>query len=178
MGGNWGWVYGNERHVRDLFLPCFQRAIGQGAVAVMEWLEFNYNYALVIILLMTGLWAMIAKNNLVKKCIGMCIFQNAIIMFYISMGVKKDSTIPILKHVPGVYGHGPEAYISDASLYANPLTQILMLTAIVVGVATLGVALTLIQKVHQEYGTSEEDEILEQINSDRLESEPVEGVGK
>lgn len=142
----------------------------------MEWLEFNYNYALVILLLMTGLWAMIAKNNLIKKCIGMCIFQNAIIMFYISMGVKKNSTIPILNHVPGVHGHGPEAYISDASLYANPLTQILMLTAIVVGVATLGVALTLIQKIHQEYGTSEEDEILEKMNNSVVDGNSLQGL--
>jgi len=133
---------------------------------MLEWLQTHYNYILVILLLMTGLWAMIGKTNLVKKCIGMCIFQNAIIMFYISMGAKSGSTIPILKHVPGAHGHGPEAYISDASLYANPLTQILMLTAIVVGVATLGMALTLVQKVYQQYGTTEEDEILQRLNQE------------
>lgn len=129
----------------------------------MAWLETNYNYLLVIILLMIGLWAMIGKNNLIKKCIGMCIFQNAIIMFFISMGAKKGSTIPILKLKSDAVGHGVTDYLTDPAMYANPLTQILMLTAIVVGVATLGVALTLVQKMYSEYGTCEEDEILEKM---------------
>ena len=129
----------------------------------MAWLEANYNYLLVIVLLMIGLWAMIGKNNLIKKCVGMCIFQNAIIMFFISMGVKAGSTIPILKLKDNVKTHGVEDYLINPSYYANPLTQILMLTAIVVGVATLGMALTLVQKMYSEYGTCEEDEILEQL---------------
>jgi|SaaInl4_135m_RNA_FD_contig_101_358928_length_7029_multi_3_in_0_out_0_5 multicomponent Na+:H+ antiporter subunit C len=139
----------------------------------MAWVEVHYNYLLVIILLMTGLWAMIGKNNLIKKCIGMCIFQNAIIMFYISMGAKKGATIPILKHVPGAHGHGPESYISDPTIYANPLTQILMLTAIVVGVATLGMALTLVQKIYREYGTCEEDEILNCMSEEQDHELPL-----
>jgi multicomponent Na+:H+ antiporter subunit C len=124
-----------------------------------EFLVANYNYLVVVLLLMMGLWAMIGKSNLVKKCIGMCIFQNAIIMFYISMGAKTGSTIPILKQAHG--DHGAHSYLVGASQYANPLTQILMLTAIVVGVATLGMALTLVQKIYQEHGTCEEGEILE-----------------
>ena len=128
----------------------------------MDWIIANYNYFVYVTLLMIGLWAMIAKNNLVKKIIGMSIFQTAIILFFISVGTKRGSTIPILEH-----GHSDEAgaaeHLIHAADYANPLTQILMLTAIVVGVSTLGVALGLIQKIFREYGTVEEDEILEQI---------------
>lgn len=128
----------------------------------MDIIIAKYNYLIYVILLMIGLWAMIAKNNLVKKIIGMSIFQTAVILFYISIGTKKGSTIPILEH-----GHeevaGHVENVIHAADYANPLTQILMLTAIVVGVSTLGVALALIQKIYKEYGTIEEDEILEQI---------------
>ena len=121
----------------------------------------NYNYIVVVILVMMGLWAMLAKKNLIKKCIGMGIFQTGIILFYISMGAKKGSTIPILEHGHG--GHDAAHHAINAAHYANPLTQILMLTAIVVGVATLGVALTLVQKVYQEHGSLNEDDILENI---------------
>jgi len=91
----------------------------------------------------------------------MAIFQTGIILFYISMGAKKHSTIPIIEHAHG--GHGAAHQAIQAAHYANPLTQILMLTAIVVGVATLGVGLALIQKIYQEYGTINEDEILKEI---------------
>lgn len=129
----------------------------------MDLIIDKYNYLVYVALMMIGLWAMIAKNNLIKKVIGMSIFQTAIILFYISMGTKRDSTIPILEH-----GHEDPTgqavqHAINAADYANPLTQILMLTAIVVGVATLGVALSVVQKVYKEYGTAEEDEILDQI---------------
>lgn len=122
----------------------------------MDFLADYYNYIIVIILMMIGLWGMIAKRNLIQKCIGMAIFQTGIILFYISMGAKKGSTIPILQ-----YGSGAGKKAIEASAYANPLTQILMLTAIVVGVATLGVGLALVQKIYREYGSIEEDDILE-----------------
>lgn len=128
----------------------------------MEWVIAKYNYFIYIILMMIGLWAMIGKNNLVKKVIGMSIFQTAIILFYISVGTKRGSTIPILEHGHAEAANAAESIINAAD-YANPLTQILMLTAIVVGVSTLGVALAVIQKIFKEYGTVEEDEILEQI---------------
>ena len=118
----------------------------------------NFNYIAVIILMMLGLWAMIAKKNIIKKLIGMAIFQTGIILFYISIGAKKDSTIPILDH------HAAHHAI-DAAHYANPLTQILMLTAIVVGVATLGLGLTLARKVYEVYSTFNEDSILNQIKA-------------
>ncbi|MFT5170377.1 MAG: multicomponent Na+:H+ antiporter subunit C [Candidatus Marinamargulisbacteria bacterium] len=126
----------------------------------MKMLVDNYNFVVVVILFVLGLWAMIAKKNLIKKCIGMAIFQTAIILFYISMGAKHGSTIPIIEHAHG--GHGAHDVI-EAAHYANPLTQILMLTAIVVGVATLGVALALIQNIYRQYGTINEDRILEKL---------------
>jgi multicomponent Na+:H+ antiporter subunit C len=122
----------------------------------------NYNYWIYITLMMIGLYAIIAKNNLVKKIVGMNIFQTAIILFYVSIGAKKGATIPILEH--GHNGHGYN--VVHAIDYVNPLPHVLMLTAIVVGVATLGVALALAIRVYDRYNTLEEDEILAQIREE------------
>ena len=130
----------------------------------METLIQNYSYVIVVLLMMMGLWAMIAKKNMIKKCIGMAIFQTGIILFYISMGAKKGSTIPIIEY--SSHGYDKAEQVINAAQYANPLTQILMLTAIVVGVGTLGVALTLIQRVYENYGSLNEDEVLEKIKND------------
>ena len=122
-----------------------------------------YNYLIYITLMMIGLYAMIAKKNLVKKIVGMNIFQTAIILFYVSIGAKKGATIPIIQHG---HGEGPDGITSSvikAAEYINPLPHVLMLTAIVVAVATLGVALALAIKVYNRYETLEEDEILAQI---------------
>ncbi len=153
----------------------------------MESLINYFNYWIYIVLMMIGLFAMIAKRNLIKKLVGMTIFQTAIILFYVSIGVKHDATIPILPsdvvphgehHAPSTSadahdeGHAPagdhhdhELPSIDAKDYANPIPHVLMLTAIVVGVSTLGLALAIAQKVHHHYGTLEEDEILNQIHS-------------
>jgi len=120
----------------------------------------KYNYWIYVALMMIGLWAMIGKNNLVKKVIGMNIFQTAIILFYVSIGVKKGATIPILEHA---HGHGAEAAVHAAD-YINPLPHVLMLTAIVVSVATLGVALALLLRVYRDHKTLEEDEILSHLS--------------
>lgn len=111
---------------------------------------------------------MIVKKNLFKKVIGMAIFQTATIFFYIGTSFKKGATIPILEH--HAEGHG-DHHIADhaataieSTLYANPLPHVLMLTAIVVGVATLGVALVLIERIYETYGSNEEDEILRKLN--------------
>ena len=159
----------------------------------------RFNYCIYVVLLLIGLYAMIAKNNLIKKLIGMSIFQTAIILFYVSIGVKEGATIPIYKaehdphghhhetHQDGSKGddnqsgnpvspsdededaghHGPKA-LSDAQTaqYANPIPHVLMLTAIVVGVATLGVALSLVQKIYQSYGTIEENELILAIETE------------
>jgi len=122
----------------------------------------KYNYWIYITLMMIGLYAMIAKNNLLKKIIGMSIFQTAIILFFVSTGAKKGATIPIIEHAHG-HAHGASSYVARAADYINPLPHVLMLTAIVVAVSTLGVALALAIKVYQQYNTLEEDEILTQI---------------
>ena len=112
------------------------------------------NYWVYIVLMMIGLYAIIAKNNLVKKIIGMNIFQSAVILFFITVAAKKNATIPIIEH-----GHSAEHLIVRAADYINPLPHVLMLTAIVVAVATLGVALALAIKIYRQYNTLEEDEI-------------------
>ncbi len=126
----------------------------------MEVIIAKYNYWIYILLMMIGLYAMLSKNNLLKKIIGMSIFQTAIIVFYVSTGAKKGATIPIIEHG---HGHDAAAQTIQAIQYANPLPHVLMLTAIVVAVSTLGVALAIILGIHRRYGTIEEDEILEQI---------------
>lgn len=146
------------------------------------------NYLIYVVLLLIGLHAMIAKNNLIKKLIGMSIFQTAIILFYVSVGVKEGATIPIYlpEHDPhGSHAshsdgneteqsnHGP--VVLDAELvkgYSNPLPHVLMLTAIVVGVATLGLALALCLRIYQGYGTIEEDEILAKIEGQEMGTKP------
>jgi multicomponent Na+:H+ antiporter subunit C len=146
------------------------------------------NYFIYVILLLIGLHGMIAKNNLIKKLIGMSIFQTAIILFYVSVGVKEGATIPIYlpEHDPhGSHAsHGDENGTEDAvhgpvvleaglvKGYANPLPHVLMLTAIVVGVATLGLALALCLRIYQGYGTIEEDEILAKIERQEMRSKP------
>ena len=126
-----------------------------------DWLNIiaaRFNYWAYIALMMIGLYAMIAKNNLIKKIVGMNIFQTAIILFYVSIGVKRGGTLPIIEH-----GHGAHSHVVHAADYINPLPHVLMLTAIVVSVATLGVALALGIRVYNRYHTLEEDEILAQI---------------
>ncbi len=118
----------------------------------------KYNYWIYVILMMIGFYAMIGKRNLVKKLLGMNIFQTAIILFYVSIGVKRGGGIPIVdKHV--ALSHGV-----DAAQVVNPLPHVLMLTAIVVSVSVTGVALAIMQRIYRRYGTLEEDEILEKIS--------------
>ncbi len=123
---------------------------------MFELLLQHYNYWMFIGLMMIGFYAMMAKKNLIKKIIGMNIFQSAIILFFISTSVKGGGvTVPILE-----YPHeGAKAGIVDIMQYANPLPHVLMLTAIVVMVATLGVALAVTIMIYRRYDTLEEDEI-------------------
>lgn len=118
----------------------------------MDFIIGKYNYWIYIVLMMIGFYAMIAKRNLVKKVVGMNIFQTAIILFFVSIGSKKGgATIPIIPH-------GEEAV--NAAHYINPLPHVLMLTAIVVMVSTFGVAMALILMIYRKHKTLEEDEIL------------------
>jgi multicomponent Na+:H+ antiporter subunit C len=155
-----------------------------------EFIHSRFNYWIYVILMMIGLWAMISKNNLIKKLIGMSIFQTAIILFYVSIAVKSETAnIPILPHHGHDYSptvavahagsrnhekeghddhhiHAADPKIPDPDDYANPLPHVLMLTAIVVGVATLGLALAIAQKIYREYETLEEDELLDKVRAD------------
>lgn len=137
-----------------------------------EFIQSRFNYWIYVILMMIGLWGMIAKRNLIKKLIGMSIFQTAIILFYVSISVKgKEANIPILPHHGHDYSpqhaHHPDVpKVPKPAGYANPLPHVLMLTAIVVGVATLGLALSITQKIYRAYGTLEEDEILEKLRAE------------
>lgn len=127
---------------------------------MFEFIVGHYNYWMYIALMMIGFYAMMAKRNLIKKIIGMNIFQSAIIFFYISTSVKGgEVSVPILEHDHG----NPAAHAIDVMQYANPLPHVLMLTAIVVMVATLGVALAVVIMIYRRYGTLEEDEILMHI---------------
>ncbi|MFT5443065.1 MAG: multicomponent Na+:H+ antiporter subunit C [Myxococcota bacterium] len=107
-----------------------------------------WNYWAVIVLMMIGLYIMISRGNLVKKIMGMNIFQVSVIMLYVSMGKVSGGTPPIL--IEG----------APDTLYSNPLPHVLMLTAIVVGVATTAVGLALAVRIKEAYGTVEEDEIV------------------
>ena len=98
---------------------------------------------------------MIGKRNLVKKIVGLNIFQTAIILFFVSTAAKRGATLPIIEH-----GYGHEMHAIEAASYVNPLPHVLMLTAIVVMVSTLGVALAFIIRIYRAYGTLDEDEIL------------------
>ena len=117
----------------------------------------KYNYWIYVVLMMIGFYAMIGKRNLVKKLLGMNIFQTAIILFYVSIGVKRGGGIPIVDKYQALAGG------VDAATIVNPLPHVLMLTAIVVGVSVTGVALAVLIRIHKEFGTLEEDEILEKL---------------
>jgi multicomponent Na+:H+ antiporter subunit C len=109
-----------------------------------------FNYWIVVFLMMVGFYTMISRGNLVKKLVGLGVFQTSVFIMYISMGKIRGGTAPILldggEHV----------------LYSNPIPHVLILTAIVVGVATLSVGLALVIRIKEAYGTVEEDEIHEQ----------------
>jgi multicomponent Na+:H+ antiporter subunit C len=133
--------------------------MGDGA---LEIIVSRINYWVFILLMMIGLYGIIIKRNIIKKIIGMSILQTAIILFFVSIGAKWEATIPI---IPPVHDSG-EIAIQDAH-FINPLPHVLMLTAIVVAVATLGVALSLTIKIYREYNTLEEDEILPQLTENK-----------
>ncbi len=124
-----------------------------------------YNYWVVIVLMMAGLYIMIARHNLVKKLIGLSIFQTSIFYLYISMGKVSGGTAPILigkiSHEKEKAGSATSAAAEQITtvVYSNPLPHVLILTAIVVGVATTAVGLALIVRINEEYGSIEEDDI-------------------
>lgn len=133
----------------------------------------QYNYAVVIILMMTGLYVVFASRNLIKKLVGLSIFQTSVFLLYITIGKVAGGQPPILVDSHGddhaslepvlvaaatskdAVGHAAKSDV----LYSNPLPHVLILTAIVVGVATLAIGLSLVVRIRENYGTIEEDEI-------------------
>ena len=106
-----------------------------------------YHYWVFAILLMIGFYAVIAKLNLVKKLIGLTLFQAAVFLLYITMGKMDGGTAPI--------------YADGAEVFSSPLPQVLILTAIVVGISTTALGLGIVIRIKEEYGSIEEDEIQE-----------------
>jgi multicomponent Na+:H+ antiporter subunit C len=131
-----------------------------------------YNYWIVIFLMMTGFYIVIARENLIKTIIGLNIFQASVFLLYITMGKVDGGTAPIIVHgtehnsslQAAAEQVGEEAtHVAEHTsevIYSNALPSVLMLTAIVVGIATTAMALALIVRIREDYGTVEEDEIL------------------
>mgnify|MGYP002637270912 FL=1 len=111
-----------------------------------------YNYWVVVVLMMIGFYIIIAHGNLIKKIVGLNIFQTSVFILYISMAKVKEGTAPILA----------EGVIQ----YSNPLPHVLILTAIVVGIATTALGLALAVRIKEAYGSIEEDEIQDRDNKE------------
>ncbi|MBK18406.1 MAG: Na+/H+ antiporter subunit C [Rhodospirillaceae bacterium] len=107
-----------------------------------------YNYWIVVFLMMAGFYIVIAHDNLVKKIVGLNIFQASVFVMYITFGKVQGGTAPIIA--------------DGVTTYSNPLPHVLILTAIVVGVATTALGLALVVRINEAYGTIEEDEIHDQ----------------
>ena len=114
-----------------------------------DFLLGHLNYWLFVVLMMTGLYIVVARGNLLKKIVGLNVFQTAVFLLYISMGKIAGGTAPI-------------AIADPDAVYSNPLPHVLILTAIVVGVATTALGLALIVRINESYGTIEEEEVLAQ----------------
>jgi multicomponent Na+:H+ antiporter subunit C len=127
-----------------------------GATTGLAW-GGHFSYFVTVFLMIAGLFIVIARGNLIKKLVGLGIFQTSVYLLYIAPGKLVGGTAPIL---------------SDAfSVYSNPLPHVLILTAIVVGVATLALGLALVVRIREAYGSIEEDEIL---NLDAAPAAPAE----
>ncbi|NQW14859.1 MAG: cation:proton antiporter subunit C [Rhodobacter sp.] len=116
-----------------------------------DFIVGHLNYWLITVLMMTGLYIVVAKGNLVKKIVGLNIFQTSIFMLYISMGKITGGTAPIFP---------VDMDIDPDVIYTNPLPHVLILTAIVVGVATTALGLALIVRIREEFNTINEDDIV------------------
>ncbi len=112
------------------------------------------NFLTFVIIFLWGFYIMVTRYNFVKKLVGMYLVQTSVIFFLVSISAKKEATVPVLLSL---------SQPVDASHYANPLPHVLTLTAIVVGVATLGVALALCAAIYRNYGSLDEEEILKRL---------------
>ena len=120
----------------------------------MSTITGHYGYWMTIVLMIAGMYILIARGNLLKKLLGLGVLQSAVYLLYIGPGKLVGGTAPII--------------VQGREVYSNPLPHVLILTAIVVGVATLALGLAIVVRIREAYGTIEEDEILAQ---DRAEQE-------
>ena len=114
---------------------------------VIEQIIANYNSWITIFLMVSGLYIVIAQDNMIKKLVGLSLFQTSVYLLYISPGKILGGTAPIIDKA------------NKDLVYSNPLPHVLILTAIVVGVATIALGLALVVRIQEEFGTIEEDEI-------------------
>ncbi len=132
----------------------------------------HYNYIVVVILMMTGLYVVFASSNMIKKLVGLSLFQTSVFLLYITLGKVTGGKPPIVDPSEFKNDHGGGHEVAQATheaataahdtaqvIYSNPLPHVLILTAIVVGVATLAIGLALVVRTRETYGTIEEDEI-------------------
>jgi multicomponent Na+:H+ antiporter subunit C len=124
----------------------------------------RFNYAVIIVLMMVGLYAVIATGNLVKRLVGLSIFQTSVFLLYISISKVFGGAPPIFDYKDMAYDR-----LDPNAVYSNPLPHVLILTAIVVGVATLSVGLALVVRIREAYGSIEDDTIAEADYSLELE---------
>lgn len=132
----------------------------------VDFILGHLNYWLFIILMMIGFYIVVARGNYIKKIVGLNVFQVSVFMFYISIGKVEGGTAPIFP---------VDMNIDPKVVYSNPLPHVLILTAIVVGIATTSLGLALIVRIREEYGTIEEDEILEIESALQAEENSTEG---
>ena len=141
--GSWWWRRPSAPLSRQSWHNFLQlRWPGGGAV-----IASHYVYWMLFAMMLTGLYVVISHGNLLKKLIGLSVFQVGVFLFFISLGKVTDGSAPIIS--------------ADVDTYSHPLPQVLILTAIVVGVATLAVGLALAVRLFEAYGTVEEDEVIE-----------------
>jgi len=132
---------------------------------MLDFFLGHYAYLFLIALFVIGLYGVVTKRHLVKKLIGLNIFQSAVILIYVAGASKWGATVPILEGAEAAHGATQAAGSAiEAAHYINPLPHTLMLTAIVVGVATTGVALALLISIYRRYGTLDESELLERMS--------------
>lgn len=123
----------------------------------LQFLAGHVHYLLFIVLMMTGLFIVVDKTNLVKKIVGLNIFQVSVFMFYVSIGKVKGGTAPIF---PMDDKFHVDKLAMEGQLYSNPLPHVLILTAIVVGIATTSLGLALIVRIREAFDTIDEEDIL------------------
>lgn len=125
----------------------------------------HFNFWVVVFLMMAGFYIVISQGNLVKKLVGLSLFQTSVFILYITMGKVSDGQAPIA--------------VETLAAYSNPLPHVLILTAIVVGVATTSVGLAIVVRIYEAYGSVEEDEInaKDLVDDDASENKALPGQG-